>query len=406
MRPRKVAFLAGVALLWFANLVVISAYFVRQFSAHERRNPPPVAVWNAPPVVVGGEAFAPDAPVIMGGADGMIAPGVMMAPGAVPAQAVAPEALAEHRGPAVDTAALRVSGPVSHNNLSVYFIHGPNLIEQPRIITLQSAIAQNLAVVHDSGFGLAIDNRSDQTLFIQSGDIVKGGIQDRVLPSDYLISPGQTRVPVAAFCVESGRSGPRAGELSTSFQVASAHLPTRDLKLAALHSKAQGQIWSLIAQTQTNLGRNLGGSVQANLSRTSLQLSLEHPRVQEAAGHYVAKLHLPGDHDVIGVAVAINGRLQTADVYASSDLFREIWPKLLHAHAVAALAERQTGAAATAPEPEAVRALLAAPANSAARLPGNARTHLLRQESAASVRYDCCDSAQGNLVVHASYFAR
>src|SRR5207249_2487567 len=144
------------------------------------------------------------------------------------------------------------------------------------------ALENNLAVVHETGMGqLFIDNRGNAPLFIQSGDIVKGGTQDRVLPSDLLISPNTKRVPIAALCVESGRSFPRGDEVSSSFQTATDQLPGRDLKLAAYRGEQQA-VWNKVKAMQANLARNVGGTVQAKLSQTSLQLSLEHQRVKEA----------------------------------------------------------------------------------------------------------------------------
>jgi hypothetical protein len=62
-----------------------------------------------------------------------------------------------------------------------------------------------------------------------------------------------------------------------------------------------------------------------------------------------------GRSDVVGFAYAVNGKLSSADVYASSDLFRRMWPKLLKASAVEALAERPKMKASTPPSVSSVR---------------------------------------------------
>jgi hypothetical protein len=46
-----------------------------------------------------------------------------------------------------------------------------------------------------------------------------------------------------------------------------------------------------------------------------------------------------GKSDVIGYVFAINGHVNSADVYASRSLFVKLWPKLLKASAVEAIAE-------------------------------------------------------------------
>jgi hypothetical protein len=57
-----------------------------------------------------------------------------------------------------------------------------------------------------------------------------------------------------------------------------------------------------------------------------------------------------GQSDVIGYAFAVNGRVNSAEVYASGDLFRKLWPKLLKASAVEAVAELEKGKRGAATE--------------------------------------------------------
>src|SRR5688572_10872684 len=78
----------------------------------------------------------------------------------------------------------RISGPAAHGNLSVFLIHGADEVGQENVLTLQEAMAQGILVVHETSSvnELAVENTSsDRDVFIQSGDIVKGGKQDRVL---------------------------------------------------------------------------------------------------------------------------------------------------------------------------------------------------------------------------------
>jgi ARG/rhodanese/phosphatase superfamily protein len=64
--------------------------------------------------------------------------------------------------------------------------------------------------------------------------------------------------------------------------------------------------------------------------------------VSDATGAYVRDLKkvIEGKPDVVGYAFAINGKVNSADLYASGDLFRKMWPKLLNASAVEAFTER------------------------------------------------------------------
>src|SRR5262245_55030134 len=76
--------------------------------------------------------------------------------------------------------ALRVSGPFTHDNLTLFFIHGDDQIKGRKLITLDEALEQKKVVVHETKEvnKLAIENVSDVEVFVQAGDIVKGGQQD------------------------------------------------------------------------------------------------------------------------------------------------------------------------------------------------------------------------------------
>lgn len=389
MRPRTIALLtAAVVFVFMVQLV-----FVIALVRHVHR--PAVAP------AAGGFAFAPAPAFQMQAPDEMF-----IAPGMQPGQPITQEELNVVRcGPAKEVK-FEVSAPVTHANLSVFFIHGPAAAAEPKVITLQDALNQGLATVHDQGM-LSVDNRSNLPLFIQGGDIVKGGNQDRVLPYDYMIPAGAMRSPVAAFCVEAGRSRPRGNELSSSFEVSSAQLPTKSLKMAALYRRSQQDVWNGVSQTQSNLGRNLGAPVKAQLSQTSLQLTLEHPRVQEAAQPYLEKLAvLPDKGNVIGYAIAVNGRIHSADVYGSSDLFRQLWPKLIQAGVIEALAEQQPRADVTPPSAETVQAFLQEAEQGQAYRQTAANQVQIRQESAQALLFETCDAGRGNLMVHRCYLAK
>lgn len=307
---------------------------------------------------------------------------------------------------AVPTEKCTLSGPHAHGNLAIFLIHGEDAIKDQEILTLQEGLEQGKAVVHDRGV-LSVDNRGNTPIFIQAGDIVKGGSQDRTLPFDMLVMPRSNNVPVTAFCVEAGRSGPRGNEMRSSFESSSEQLPTRKLRLAAFNQSQQG-VWNNVAALQTNLARNVGGSVQNQQSATSLQLTLEHPRTQTAVQKYTGELGqiIDGKNDAIGYVVVINGKIQSADRYGSSSLFQKLWPKLLKASAVEALSERNGNADAAVPDADAVQAFLkAAEEGQASRVQANRGT-IIRQETPQILLHDTCDASRGNVVLHRSYLAK
>mgnify|MGYP005840779629 CR=1 FL=1 len=240
---------------------------------------------------------------------------------------------------------LRLSGPHVSGNLTVFLVHGPNRLAGGKLLSLQEALEQNLVVVHETGVvsALAIENVSaDADVFVMGGDIVKGGRQDRVLPYDMIVPAKSGRLPLASFCVEAGRWSGRAGEADGKFGSSAYCLAGKGLKLAARGAGAQQEVWRNVAAEQGKLAKNVKSDVQAEQSKTSLQLTLENKKVQEAADAHVRTLAgvIEGRRDVIGLAVVMNGQVSSVDVYGSAALFAKLWPKLVRSIAVEAVAEQ------------------------------------------------------------------
>ena len=262
---------------------------------------------------------------------------------------------------AADPAPVRVSGPLVHENLAVYFVRGPSN-PGPVPLTLEEALRAGSVKVFETGRvnSLQIENFSDQPVFIQAGDIVKGGRQDRTLTTSLLLPPKSGRVPIASFCVEHGRWSGRGREDAKHFASAATMVPSRDIKLAmqaplaaqshmapsspyAETAARQQQVWAQVRAAQSELSRGAGTDVRAQNSASSLQLSLENEKLLALRRQYVKALQAAGgkDDDIIGYVFAVNGKLNSGDVYMSNALFRKMWPKLLAASAVEALGRRR-----------------------------------------------------------------
>src|SRR5215510_4298318 len=121
--------------------------------------------------------------------------------------------------PSEQTANYRISGPYIHKNLTIFLVHGNDLIAGHDFLTLQEALAQKQVIVYETKDvnELAIRNLSDQDVYVQSGDIVRGGDQDRMISTDFIVPPKSGKMPIAAFCVESGRWSRRGNEGNGSF---------------------------------------------------------------------------------------------------------------------------------------------------------------------------------------------
>lgn len=272
----------------------------------------------------------------------------------------------------------RVTGPVVHENLAIYFVHGASAAGAVPL-SLQEAMAKGAVKVHETGRvdELAVENLGGDEVFIQSGDIVKGGRQDRVLMVSLLLGPRTGVVPIASFCVEQGRWTARGREDSRTFSASESAVPSKEARLALRapmlasagapetvarqdrSANRQGRVWDSVARTQQKLSDRLSQPVAAPASATSLQLSLENEKLKDAQRAYLTALQGAGEEgdDVIGYVFAINGKIAGADIYPSNGLFRKMWPKLLGTNATEAIAEKG-GAGEAVPSAEAVQTFL------------------------------------------------
>jgi hypothetical protein len=282
---------------------------------------------------------------------------------------------------------MRVSDPIVHDNLAIYLLRG-KATDRAVPVTLQEALAKGSVKVDETGSvnELTVENLGGEEVFVQAGDIVKGGRQDRVLSVDLLLPPRSGRVSIAAFCVEHGRWSGRANEDAASFSSASSAMPSQEAKLAIrayadaaaastpsaaapamapAHPRAyagavdtgssQQTIWSTVKKVQERLSRSVGAQVAAPASPSSLQLSLENEKLKQAQAAYIKTLQDAGeaDTDVVGYVYAINGKIDGGDVYASNALFRKMWRKQLAANVTEAISKKD---AAPAPAPSAKEA--------------------------------------------------
>jgi hypothetical protein len=322
-----------------------------------------------------------------------------------------PAAPTLQRGKVLAVADYRFSGPYTHENLTLYLIHGQTTLPDKTFLTLQEALEQNKVVVHETGQVncLTIENTSDEDVFVQSGDVVKGGQQDRTFPYDFIAPAHSGRIPIEAFCVEQGRWGQRGQEESNRFASSSLTLCSKELKRAAAGDRSQEDVWTNVDRLQRKLTANLGQVVSSAGSPSSYQLALENPSLRRALQPYLETLRpaLAGKEDVIGVAILVNGEVSSAEVYASSALFAKLWPKLLESAATEAFAEWKKGESFKVLSLDGLKAFLQSAEQAAfAAEARSERLYVHIQQENKHLLLDTCDRGHDNLVIHRSVLAR
>ena len=303
----------------------------------------------------------------------------------------------------------QVSGPHTYQNLSVFLIHGPGRSTH-NLITLQEAVDQHKVVVYEtrSVNELAIENVSDDDVFIHSGDIVKGGQQDRTLKDDLILPTKSGKVAISSFCVEHGRWTRRGQEPAATFGSASEMVATKDLKMAVRVEANQAKVWDKVSQAQNELAGSTHETVQVEASPTSFAMTMQTSAVQRSTAGYIHALSpiVENKGDVIGYAFAINGKLNSVEMYASHELFAKLWPKLLKASAVEAVAAYQPNAKFAPAQAEPVKlALRDTESGSTSERELNGRTQVLTKETGKGVRIETKDR-RSDAWLHRTYLSK
>jgi hypothetical protein len=334
---------------------------------------------------------------------------------------------------------VRLSGPYQHSNLTVFLVHSdaPARTTGRKYIPLQEAIQQKKVVVHETKEvnALAIENvSSDVDVFVQGGDVVKGGQQDRVFTTDLVLPPKSGRTPIATFCVEQGRWTRRGSESVVSFDASSEMVAHKDLKRAVKAGKDQNAVWTEVAKANTKAaglasGRGSGGGTAGGviagmiggpaasgpppppLASTSYQLNMESKLVADKTAVYTKPLQpLPTLHaDAVGFVYAINGKFAGGEVYAATSLFRAMWPKALKAAAIEASTESPVVAAKTPVfTVNDAKQAIAAPKLEARTESPNKRTRTAKGASSNVLLFESSDAAvsERDAWLHRSYVAK
>lgn len=308
------------------------------------------------------------------------------------------------------SAEFRLSGPYTHDNLTIFLIHGAGKSGQS-LLPLEEAIDQHKVIVYETRNvnELAVENVSNEDVFIESGDIVKGGAQDRTLKDDLILPSKSGKVNLSAFCVEHGRWSRRGNEAVSTFGGARDAIASKQLKMAVKMKGDQAEVWARVAEAQSQLSSNLRTNVRAAASPTSYAMTMDAPVVQRSIDGYLQELAgiMNGKNDVVGYAFAIDSKLNSADVYASHELFAKLWMKLLRANAVEAVASYQ---AAQKFAPVAVNAVKIAMADAESGKASvnklNERTEVLVRETARNIMFETRDLGQGAAWVHLNYMTK
>ncbi len=241
---------------------------------------------------------------------------------------------------------LSIQKPFMHENLVVFPVTTRETTTIGDFITLDEATEKESVKVTEVGGEdeddarvdtLTVENKSDKPLILISGELVCGGNQDRIIRHSVVLEPGEkSDVPVR--CVESGR-----------WRGVRAELQCLKGKSAPAGARAAGQIAGAKGQQETWAEVKEEIKCLKPLSKCiteSLGEALDDEQVEVDTKKYFEKMlpSLTGNNRIVGIVVAVDGRIVGSDMFCSHEVFARYAEKLLHSYSVEALCAKRAGA--------------------------------------------------------------
>jgi translation initiation factor 1 (eIF-1/SUI1) len=220
-----------------------------------------------------------------------------------------------------------------------------------KYMTLQEALTKNKVKIKEKSEGgtvntLSIENISGDTIIVITGDVVKGGKQDRIINKDLLLSPGSGKKDLPVYCVESGRWSSGASVASNGSAAAEfkGYYNKGAMSLRKVVEKEQDQqkVWSKVDEINSN-----NKTSTSTKTYTAITGSADFTKKQEK---YMAffKNKFATDPNVIGVVVVSGNKVLGCDMFATHDLFAQQYQSLLHSYVTEAVVNGKSVTASAA----------------------------------------------------------
>ena len=292
----------------------------------------------------------------------------------------------------------KILDPVTYENIAIFPVVSSSSQDTSSFLTLEEGLASGEVIVSERGAAgivrnrgqvrvppppqydgaasvnqLVLINRSKRPLLLLAGELVSGGKQDRIIGKDRIVPVGAEPLPLDVFCVEHGRWTGASSQFTASKTIV--HPSVRE---QAAVNQEQAEVWSAVAGGSVGgaLGsraanppaaaprisaQTLADTIASEAPTQSYRKIYEGGRVGGSVDSFVdqvqrrfarATANLKGEH-LVGVVVAYGGEVAWSDIFASDELFRQYWSKLLRSYAVEALARptmRETASADDARE--------------------------------------------------------
>jgi hypothetical protein len=258
-----------------------------------------------------------------------------------------------------DVAGTSLSGPYTHENLTVFLFHASTQDERD-FLTLDEGLKDATVKItekeREQVGELVIDNRSDRPLYIQEGERLQGGKQDRTVIASLVVPAHSGPTPLPTFCVEQSRWSEGARGRQFGFVANPALAPKAVRGAAKVEGNQQGVWQSVSAQKKT--ARTL---LKTGITNSSINETFDAPEVRKVSDDYARALGaVVREHpDAVGVAVLVNNQFEEANVYPNHGVLQKLFPRLIQSYAVQAVMLRDQAGRQAPPSRDELTQLLA-----------------------------------------------
>ncbi len=244
------------------------------------------------------------------------------------------------------------SDSAKFKNIQIFLIKSSTTNNSKLYVTLEDALDKKLIKVKETEIvnTVQVDNLSEKYIYINAGDIVAGGKQDRAIANDVIVAPQSKNMLVDCFCVEQDRWHFRGNARYQDFTRSKQSLSTVKMKLNAKYENNQEKVWSEVGSYKESLENNKTIAclsapappppsscdaelfdIESDESTSSLNTTLEKSSHQQHINTYYTNLmnQLNCVDSANGIAIFVNGKLISIDVFNNKKLFYSLMKKLI-----------------------------------------------------------------------------
>ncbi len=211
-------------------------------------------------------------------------------------------------------------------------------LQKTKLISLQEAVKKGKVKISElSGSEnaevtvLTMRNNSKETIVVNSGEIVSGGKQDRIISETTILPPGKEKHYIDVFCVEKGRwsKKPRSFDYHRSADVA--------LRRVMDIEKMQQKIWEAIENQYKASGKSSETWPYKNLYRDQRFLQADSAYVK-----FFSDKFAQSDSSYAGFIAVTSNQVIVTDLFATKEMTTAAFLTLLRSYSATAITLGET----------------------------------------------------------------